>query len=117
MVTITAPGVEIHEVDLSFYDFPRPREETQNVFITGFANKGYNCIPYEFTSKSTDDDLINTFGVPTNEAERYFYNACSEAIKRDKVVLYASRMPYLNTATANYKYVDYSSIESCFLYN
>ncbi len=108
MVTITAPGVEIHEVDLSFYDFPRPREETQNVFITGFANKGYNCIPYEFTSKSTDDDLINTFGVPTNEAERYFYNACSEAIKRDKVVLYASRMPYLNTATANYRYTEYT---------
>jgi len=28
MVTITAPGVEINELDLSFYDFPTPKEET-----------------------------------------------------------------------------------------
>jgi len=52
--------------------------------------------------------LIETFGTPTNEAERYFFNACSEAIKRDKVVLYASRIPYLNNATSNYKYTEYS---------
>ena len=108
MVTITAPGVEIKEVDLSFYDFPQPAEETQNVLIPGFANKGLNNMPYEFTNDNTDDDLLNTFGVPTNEAERYFFNACSEAIKRDKVVLYAVRIPYLNTATQNYNAVKYS---------
>jgi len=28
MVTITAPGVEMKEIDLSFYNFPQPKEET-----------------------------------------------------------------------------------------
>ena len=107
MVTITAPGVEINELDLSFYDFPQPKEETQNVFINGFATQGHTNSPYKFTSKSTDDDLIRTFGTPTNEAERYFYNACSEAIKRDKVVLYANRLPYNNTSTTNFNYAEY----------
>lgn len=108
MVTITAPGVEIKEVDLSFYDFPQPQEETQNVLIPGFAAKGLNYTPYEFTNDNTDDDLIATFGTPTNEAERYFFNACSEAIKRDKVVLYATKLPYLNTASQNFNAVEYS---------
>lgn len=108
MVTITAPGVEVNELDLSFYDFPLPKEETQNVFINGFATQGHTNSPYKFTSKSTDDDLIRTFGTPTNEAERYFYNACSEAIKRDKVVLYANRLPYNNTSTTNFNYAEYA---------
>ena len=108
MVTITAPGVELNELDLSFYDFPQPKEETQNVFINGFATQGHINSPYKFTSKSSDDDLIRTFGTPTNEAERYFYNACSEAIKRDKVVLYANRLPYNNTSTTNFNYAEYA---------
>ena len=107
MLTITAPGVETNELDLSFYDFPQPKEETQNVFINGFATQGHTNSPYKFTSKSSDDDLIRTFGTPTNEAERYFYNACSEAIKRDKVVLYANRLPYNNTSTTNFNYAEY----------
>lgn len=107
MVTITAPGVEINELDLSFYNFPQPKEETQNVFITGFAAKGHTNSPYEFTNKNTDDDLINTFGTPTNEVERYFFNACSEAIKRDKVVLYAARLPYANNQSTKYNVVEY----------
>ena len=108
MVTITAPGVELNELDLSFYDFPQPKEETQNVFINGFATQGHTNSPYKFTSKNSDDDLIRTFGTPTNEAERYFYNACSEAIKRDKVVLYANRLPYNNTSTTNFNYAEYA---------
>jgi len=40
MVTIQAPGIEINEIDLSFYDLPGPREETTNVYVTGFASKG-----------------------------------------------------------------------------
>ena len=114
MVTITAPGVEINELDLSFYDFPLPKEETQNVFITGFATQGYTCTPYTFTNKNSDDDLINTFGVPTNEAERYFFNACSEAIKRPKVVLYAVRLPYFNDSTKNYNCVKYTLDETAY---
>ena len=90
MVTITAPGIQMSEVDLSFYDFPQPKEETQNVLVAGFATQGHNNYPYEFTNKNTDDDLIATFGTPTTEAERYFFNTCSEAIKREKTVLYAT---------------------------
>ena len=108
MVTITAPGTEIKEIDLSFYDFPQPREETQNVLVTGFAAKGHNNYPYEFTNKNTDDDLIATFGTPTTEAERYFFNTCSEAIKREKTVLYATRLPYANDAGKTYNAVKYT---------
>ena len=98
MVTIQAPGIEINEIDLSFYDFPGPREETTNVYVTGFASKGLNYTPYKFTSRNTAQDIINTFGVPENEAERYFYNACVEVISKPKTVLYASRLPYANTS-------------------
>jgi len=101
MVTIQAPGVVISEIDLSFYDFPPPREETTNVFATGFASKGLNYVPYKFTSKNTAQDIIDTFGVPENEAERYFYNACVEVISREKAVLYASRLPYFNAAMSS----------------
>ena len=98
MVTIQAPGIEINEIDLSFYDFPGPREETTNVYVTGFAAKGLNYTPYKFTSDNTAQDIIDTFGVPSNEAERYFYNACVEVIEKKKTVLYASRLPYANKA-------------------
>ena len=108
MVTITAPGIQMSELDLSFYDFPQPKEETQNVLVTGFAAKGHNNYPYEFTNKNTDDDLIATFGTPTTEAERYFFNTCSEAIKREKTVLYATRLPYKNDAGTTYNGVKYS---------
>lgn len=76
--------------------------------VTGFAPKGHNNYPYEFTNKNTDDDLIATFGTPTTEAERYFFNTCSEAIKREKTVLYAARLPYYNAATNNYNAVKYT---------
>ena len=98
MVTIQAPGIEINEIDLSFYDLPGPREETTNVYVTGFAAKGLNYSPYKFTSDNTAQDIIDTFGVPSNEAERYFYNACVEVIEKKKTVLYASRLPYANKA-------------------
>ena len=107
MVTITAPGIQMSELDLSFYDFPQPKEETQNVLVTGFAAKGHNNYPYEFTNKNTDDDLIATFGTPTTEAERYFFNTCSEAIKRENTVLYAARLPYANKAGQEFNYVKY----------
>ena len=98
MVTIQAPGIEINEIDLSFYDFSGPREETTNVYVTGFASKGLNYTPYKFTSRNTAQDIIDTFGVPENEAERYFYNACVDVISKPKTVLYASRLPYANTS-------------------
>lgn len=94
MVTITAPGVEINELDLSQYTVDKQTEDTQNILVTGFASKGKMNSPYEFTSNNTDSDLIEVFGTPTNEAERYFYNTCSEIIKRDKIKLYAARLPY-----------------------
>ena len=107
MVTIQAPGIEINEKDLSFYDFPGPREDTTNVYVTGFASKGLNYVPHKFTSKNTAQDIIDTFGVPENEAERYFYNACNEVISKDKTVLYASRLPYCNTSISTMNGAEY----------
>lgn len=107
MVTIQAPGIEINEIDLSFYDFPGPKEDTTNVYVTGFASKGLNYIPHKFTSKNTAQDLIDTFGVPENEAERYFYNACNEVISKEKTVLYASRLPYCNSSISTMNGAEY----------
>lgn len=108
MVTIQAPGIEINEIDLSFYDMPGRKEETTNVYVTGFAAKGLNYIPYKFTSNNTAQDIVNTFGVPANEAERYFYNACVEVISKKKAVLYASRLPYCNTAMSTIVGAEYA---------
>ena len=106
-VTIQAPGIEINEIDLSFYDFPGPKEDTTNVLVTGFAPKGLNYVPHKFTSKNTTQDLIDTFGVPNNEAERYFFNACNEVISREKTVLFASRLPYCNHAISTMNGAEY----------
>ena len=85
MVTITAPGIQMSELDLSFYDFPQPKEETQNVLVTGFAAKGHNNYPYEFTNKNTDDDLIATFGTHRRRQRARDYFQSADHAKRRRI--------------------------------
>lgn len=91
MRTITAPGVEIKEIDKSQY---APAMAGTRCFVMGFANKGEPYTPMEFTSRSA---WVNYYGEPDNEAERYFFNACMEVINQNGI-LYCARLPYDNEA-------------------
>lgn len=98
--TITAPGVEIREFDRS--DYTSNVQQT-GVLVTGFASQGEENTTVQITSKSS---LINQFGKPTNEAERYFYTACNEVLTQGGV-LFATRLPYDNEAAGKYNIVKY----------
>lgn len=87
--TIEAPGVEIKEIDKSGYT---PAMTGTRCYVMGYATKGEPYAPMEFTSKAAWQSY---YGDPDNEAERYFYNACSEVINQNGV-LYCARLPYDN---------------------
>ncbi len=85
--TITSPGVEIRESDLSLI---APQNIGTNFYITGFAQQG----PLDEVLKiTTKQELDRVFGTPTNSAERYFYYSISEMLNSPGNV-YASRLPY-----------------------
>ena len=99
--TISGPGVEIIEHDLSGYT-------TTNLgtccLITGFAQKGEDLEPIHITNRSSW--LLN-FGAPTNEAEEYFYNAGMEVLNQGGY-LYASKIPYSNDIAGIYAAAKYT---------
>tara|TARA_R110002167_G_scaffold55962_8_gene159040 strand:- start:23548 stop:25857 length:2310 start_codon:yes stop_codon:yes gene_type:complete len=85
--TITSPGVEIRESDLSLI---APQNIGTNVFITGFAQQG----PVDEVLKiTTRQELVNIFGTPSTSAERYFYHSIAELLN-SPANIYASRLPY-----------------------
>lgn len=89
MRTITAPGIQINEIDKSQYS---PAMTGTACYILGFANKGEAYIPMEFTSRSA---WVNYYGSPKTEAERYFYAAACETLNQNGR-LYCARLPYDN---------------------
>ena len=89
MRTITAPGVEIKEIDKSQYS---PAMVGTACYVMGFANKGEAYQPMEFTSRAA---WTTYYGEPDTEAERYFYNACIEVLNQNGR-LYCARLPYDN---------------------
>lgn len=98
--TLKAPGVEIIEHDLSGYT-------TTNIgtgcLVTGFAQRGEDLEPMKITNRSSW--LLN-FGVPTNEAEEYFYNAGMEVLNQGGF-LYAAKIPYSNDIAGIYAAAKY----------
>ena len=92
MRTILAPGVEITEHDRSSY---ATSMTGTGCYVMGFANKGELYTVNQFTSKSA---WLAYYGEPTNEAEKYFYNAAIEVLNEGGQ-LYCSRLPYANDAT------------------
>lgn len=84
-----APAVFINEIDKSPYS---PAMTGTNCYVMGFANKGEAYQPMSFTSKSA---WLSYYGEPDNEAEKYFYNACSEVITQNGR-LTCARLPYDN---------------------
>ena len=85
--TITSPGVEIRERDLSLV---APANVGTTVFVTGYTNQGPTDEVIKITSKS-ELDLV--YGTPTNSAERYFYYTVRELLNSPSNI-YASRLPY-----------------------
>ena len=93
--TIEAPGVEMFEIDRSEYS----RQVTgTRVLVPGFANQGMDYEPITITSRQA---FLNYYGTPTNEAERYFYAACTEVMDRGGV-LHACKLPYDNASMNKY---------------
>ena len=86
--TITSPGVQINEVDLSV--IARPAGAT-NVFVTGFAPQGPTD---EVINVGSISEFENIFGSPTNAAERYLYHSARQLLTQSPANLLVTRMPY-----------------------
>ena len=92
--TIQAPGVELQEFDRSSYKVDTSLYNAPKTLICGFANNGIDYTPLWINSKNT---FLNTFGAPTTEFEKYFYNATLEILDKGGTV-YAAKLPYDNKA-------------------
>lgn len=89
--TITSPGIQINEIDKSGYTQAMTGTA---VYLRGFAPKGEAYRPFEVTTRSAFEQM---FGVPTTEAERYFYAGACETLNQGGR-LFAARLPYDNAA-------------------
>lgn len=85
--TITSPGVEIRESDLSLIV---PQNFGTNVFVAGFAPDGPLDEVLKITSRQELDQI---YGTPSNSAERYFYYTVRELLN-SPANIYTSRLPY-----------------------
>ncbi len=109
MRIIQSPGIELHEIDRSQYDTTENNSIVgTTAFIMGFADKGD-----DYTTKyiNTMKTFVNNYGYPTNEAERYFYNAAYEVINRGGYLL-ATKLPYDNESLKKYAFCSYTVDEN-----
>ena len=91
MRTINSPGVQITEIDLS--DTTQTVVGT-NVYVMGFASQGPTD---EVVSISTISEFEQIFGLPTNAAERYFYQSAKQVVQSAGNLL-TTRLPYGSAA-------------------
>lgn len=96
MRTIQSPGVEVNEIDISQV---APAIAGTKCLVMGFADRGEDNTPYEFTSRNS---FLNYYGEPTNEAEYYFYDAANEVLQQNGGLV-AAKLPYNNVAKEKYK--------------
>jgi hypothetical protein len=87
-LTISSPGVQINEVDLSVRT---ATTGATTVFVTGFANQGPTN---ELINVSSISEFENIFGTPTNAVERYFYQTSRQILNASPANLLVTRMPY-----------------------
>jgi hypothetical protein len=95
-LTITSPGVQINEVDLSVIS--RPIGAT-DVLVTGFAPQGPT---EEIVNVGSVSEFEEVFGTPTNAAERYLYYTSRQILSQSPANLLVSRMPYGSGAGEGY---------------
>lgn len=96
--TIQSPDVEIKEKNFSQIG---ATIQGDTFVINGFFAKGPDLEPTPLTSIS---ELDTIFGKPTNEAERYSYEAATQALSNGTGVLIC-KIPYENDMAGNYKVV------------
>lgn len=88
--SLSAPGVEVREYDNSL----RITSNTgTTVFVPGYAAQG----PVEeVISIASITDFENVYGIPTTDAERYFYYTCLAILNNSGqgTTLLTSRLPY-----------------------
>jgi hypothetical protein len=87
-LTITSPGVQINETDLSL--LARPIGAT-DVLITGFASQGPT---EEIVNVGSVSEFESIFGTPTNGAERYLYHTARQILSQSPANLLVNRLPY-----------------------
>ncbi len=98
--TILSPGVELKEIDKSQYT--PDVGTTPRALIMGFASQG----PVQTTTDITSmTDFRTIYGTPTNEVERYFYNAVDQMLGVGATVV-AAKIPY--ESDKNYVGIQYS---------
>lgn len=96
--TIQSPDVEIKE---KRFDQIGATIQGDTFVINGFFAKGPDLEPTELSSIS---ELDTIFGKPTNEAERYSYEAASQALSNGTGVIIC-KIPYENDMAGNYKVI------------
>ena len=88
--SLSAPGVEVREYNNSL----RISNNTgTTVFVPGYAAQG----PVEEVIQiGSITDFENVYGIPTNDAERYFYYTCLAILNNSGLgtTLLTSRLPY-----------------------
>lgn len=101
-----APNVEYNEIDRSQYGLVNDGAAVGTMtFIAGFSDKGDD---YDAKYSRSLTDFINTYGYPTNEAERYFFNAAKEVFSKGGRTI-TSRIPYNNESKDKFSYTVYAS--------
>lgn len=101
--TIQAPGIEINEIDISQYGIRYDFSDLTMVMLNGFADRGENYLTDIVTSVK---QFTDKFGKPTNEAERYLYNAVKETIRGGGIGV-VTKLPYQNNSLEKYTYTKY----------
>lgn len=102
---INAPGIEVNEIDRSSYE-----ETVDNstigtaTLVLGFGDRGDD---YTVRWINTLNTFTRTYGNPTNDAEKYFYNAAAEILNGGGTC-YAAKLPYYNDSLDNFVYTSYT---------
>ena len=102
---INAPGIEVNEIDRSGYE-----ETVDNstigtaTMVLGFADKGDD---YTVRWMNTMNTFLKTYGQPTNDAARYFFNTVFEVLNNGGVC-YTAKLPYFNDSKDRFVYTSYT---------
>lgn len=101
-----APNVEYHEIDRSQYDLTSDNPAVGTItFTVGFADKGDDYDPKYSRSLA---DFVQTYGYPTNEAERYLYATAKEVFSKGGRII-TSKIPYDNESKDKFAYTVYAA--------
>lgn len=102
---INAPGIEVNEIDRSQYGGNVDNSTVGTAtLVLGFGDKGDD---YNVKWINNMDTFVNNYGNPTNDAERYFYNAVYEVVNGGGVC-YTAKLPYYNDSVGNFVYTSYT---------